>query len=85
MEVVGGLAARTTPRADPDLRDRLKAAVDALPEIYRTVFLMHDVEGYNHGEIARTLDVAEGTSKARLSRARARLREALSDFAPEYA
>lgn len=85
LEVVGGLAARTTPGADPDLKERLKAAVDALPEIYRTVFLMHDVEGYNHGEIARTLDVAEGTSKARLSRARARLRDALSDFAPEYA
>ena len=85
IETASGVAARATPRSDPDLKDRLKAAVDALPEIYRTVFLMHDVEGYNHGEIARTLDVAEGTSKARLSRARAKLRDALSDFAPEYA
>ncbi|MEJ2541392.1 MAG: RNA polymerase sigma factor [Gemmatimonadota bacterium] len=85
MDGMESLAARTPPRADPDLRDRLREAVDALPEIYRIVFLMHDVEGYNHGEIARTLDVAEGTSKARLSRARARLRDTLSDFAPEYA
>ncbi|HZD04151.1 MAG TPA: sigma-70 family RNA polymerase sigma factor, partial [Longimicrobiales bacterium] len=59
---------------EPDLRDRLRDAIDRLPEIYRTVFLMHDLEGFNHQEIAATLDVAEGTSKARLSRARARLR-----------
>ena len=72
-------------RADPDLKERLTAAVDGLPDIYRTVFLMHDVEGYNHAEIAAALDVAEGTSKARLSRARSRLREMLSDFAPEVA
>lgn len=85
LETTGGLVARHVPRSDPDLKDRLSAAVDALPEIYRIVFLMHDVEGYNHGEIARTLDVAEGTSKARLSRARAKLRDALRDFAPGYA
>lgn len=85
IETAGAYPARSTPRPDPDLKDRLGAAVDALPEIYRIVFLMHDVEGYNHGEIARTLDVAEGTSKARLSRARARLRDALRDFAPGYA
>ncbi|UCC25723.1 MAG: sigma-70 family RNA polymerase sigma factor [Gemmatimonadales bacterium] len=85
LETAGPLAARPSQRSDPHLRDRVKAAVESLPEIYRTVFVLHDVEGYNHGEIARALDVAEGTSKARLSRARARLRDALSDFAPEYA
>ncbi len=68
-------------RADPDLKLRLKAAIDALPEGYRTVFLMHDVEGYTHQEIAVSLGVQEGTSKANLSRARARLRTALADFA----
>lgn len=85
LGAVGPMAAPAGPRSDPHLRDRVRSAVDALPEIYRTVFLLHDVEGYNHGEIARALEVAEGTSKARLSRARARLRDALSDFAPEYA
>lgn len=74
----------SSPR-DPDLRERLRRAIDALPEIYRVVFLMHDAEGYTHEEIGRTLDVATGTSKARLSRARARLREALADFAEEFA
>jgi RNA polymerase sigma-70 factor (ECF subfamily) len=78
-------AAPAPARAEPDLRDRLRGAIDALPEIYRSVFVMHDLEGYNHREIATALDVAEGTSKARLSRARSRLRAALDDFAPEYA
>ncbi|MGQ0701864.1 MAG: RNA polymerase sigma factor [Gemmatimonadales bacterium] len=68
-------------RTDPDLKDRLRAAVDELPEGYRVTFLMHDVEGYTHQEIAGVLGVQEGTSKANLSRARARLRVALADFA----
>ena len=71
--------------AEPDMKSRLKEAIDGLPELYRTVFLMHDLEGYSHNEIATTLDVAEGTSKARLSRARAKLRDMLGDFAEEYA
>ncbi len=63
-----------------ELRARLRKAVDALPEIYRTVFLMYDVEGFTHPEIAEALEVAEGTSKARLSRARERLRRELKDI-----
>jgi RNA polymerase sigma-70 factor (ECF subfamily) len=66
------------------VRERIEAAVDALPEIYRTVFLMHDLEGFNHGEIADALGVAEGTSKARLSRARSKLRETLGPAMQEY-
>ncbi len=73
-----------TERVEPDLKQRLREAIEKLPEIYKTVFLMHDLEGYSHGEIAETLDVAEGTSKARLSRARAKLREMLGEFAQEY-
>jgi RNA polymerase sigma-70 factor, ECF subfamily len=69
--------------ADPDLRTRLGEAIDALPDGYRAVFVMHDVEGYTHDEIARTLGVQPGTSKAQLFRARAKLREALADFAKE--
>ncbi|MBA3260526.1 MAG: sigma-70 family RNA polymerase sigma factor [Gemmatimonadales bacterium] len=74
----------TSPReADPDLKVRLSQAIDGLPEGYRTVFVMHDVEGFTHGEIAHVLGVQPGTSKAQLFRARARLREALADFARE--
>ena len=71
-------------RAEPDLKQRLRAAIDALPEGYRTVFLMHDVEGYTHEEIGAALGIASGTSKAQLFRARAKLRLALADFAGEY-
>ena len=85
LEDAAPIPARKPARAEPDLKQRLREAVDALPEIYRTVFVMHDVEGYNHREIASALDMAEGTSKARLSRARAKLRVALQDFAPEFA
>ena len=76
--------AGTRPPVEPDVRERIEDAVNALPEIYRTVFLMHDLEGYAHGEIAEALGVAEGTSKARLSRARAKLRERLGDAMQEY-
>jgi RNA polymerase sigma-70 factor (ECF subfamily) len=69
----------------PHLRERLHRAVDALPELYRTVFVLYDVEGFGHEEIAEMLDVAVGTSKARLSRARARLRDSLGDLVEEFA
>lgn len=80
-------AAHVTPERrelEPDDKERLKEAVDGLPEIYRTVFLMHDLEGYGHREIAETLGVAEGTSKARLHRARQKLRAALGEEMQEY-
>ncbi len=80
-EVLPGKAA---PGLEPGVRERIEEAVDGLPDIYRTVFLMHDLEGYPHGEIAASLGVAEGTSKARLSRARAKLREVLGDAMQEY-
>jgi RNA polymerase sigma-70 factor, ECF subfamily len=69
--------------ADPDLKERLGQAIEDLPEGYRTVFLMHDVEGFTHEEIGDALGVRSGTSKAQLFRARAKLREALADFVRE--
>ena len=53
----------------------------ALPICLRMTVVLHDVEGYTHNEIGEILGVAEGTSKARLFDARARLRVALADFA----
>lgn len=70
---------------EPDLRDRLKRAVSELAEHYRTVFVMYDMEGYTHEEIGEVLGIPVGTSKARLSRARAQLRESLAVFAGEWA
>lgn len=74
---------RVNREAEPDLKTRLAQAIDRLPDGYRAVFVMHDVEGYTHEEIASSLGVHPGTSKAQLFRARARLREALADFVKE--
>lgn len=74
-----------TRESEPDLKFRMRAAIDGLPEGYRTVFVMHDVEGFTHEEIAAALGIQPGTSKAQLSRARAKLRVELSEFAGEWA
>ena len=75
--------AAAADRAEPDLRARLAGAINELPQIYRVVVIMHDIEGYTHAEIAEALGVAEGTCKGRLSIARTKLREVLADFARE--
>jgi RNA polymerase sigma-70 factor (ECF subfamily) len=71
--------------AEPDLRERLYAAIDALPEIYRSVFVLYELEGHTHNGIGELLRIPSGTSKARLSEARARLRRALREFEGESA
>jgi RNA polymerase sigma-70 factor (ECF subfamily) len=80
-----GLTVGVTRReADPDLKERMARAIDALADKYRTVFVMHDVEGYTHEEISGTLSIPIGTSKSHLFQARSKLRVALADFAPEW-
>ena len=64
--------------SDPDVRLDLEEAIAALPDRARTVFVLHDIEGYRHGEIAGLTGMASGTSRAQLFRARRMLREALS-------
>jgi RNA polymerase sigma-70 factor (ECF subfamily) len=56
----------------------LERAIAALPNGAREVFVLHDVYGYAHREIAEMLGVAEGTSKSQLARARTLLRRALN-------
>lgn len=68
----------------PDLRERMAAAIQSLSEKYRAVFLMHDLEGFTHDEISGALGIPIGTSKSHLFQARAKLRAALADFAPEW-
>ena len=70
---------------EPDLRDRLKAAIDSLPDGIREALVMHTIEGYSHAEIGEALGIAEGTSKARVFDARARLKKALAPFLKERA
>ena len=74
----------------PDLRlagsiDRLtlEKAIESLPAGYRLIFVLHDIEGYEHNEIATLLDCSIGNSKSQLHKARMKLREALRAPADE--
>lgn len=64
-----------------ELRHALEASLDALPEGYRTVFVLRDVEGLSTAEAADCLEVSEDVVKTRLHRARALLREDLFERA----
>ena len=66
---------RSTPA--PGTRLDLEQAIAALPAGARAVFVLHDIEGYQHEEIAEMSGLAAGTSKAQLFRARRLLREML--------
>ncbi|MGH7752092.1 MAG: RNA polymerase sigma factor [Gemmatimonadales bacterium] len=68
-------AART---ARPDLSVDFEQAIEQVPDGARQVFVLHDVEGYKHEEIARMLSITSGTSKSQLHRARLMLRRHLA-------
>jgi len=63
-----------------ELRGELQRAIDALPEIYRTVFLVRDVDGFSTEETAEALGISVPTVKTRLHRARIALREAIGSY-----
>jgi RNA polymerase sigma-70 factor, ECF subfamily len=76
----------------PDLRlsgavDRvnLERSIEKLPPGYRTVFMLHDVQGYEHNEIADIMGCSVGNSKSQLHKARTRLRELLQEEVREQA
>ena len=64
------VAARETPIARVDL----ERALQQLPQGCREAFVLHDVEGFDHKEVAKLLGIAEGTSKSQVFKARSRLR-----------
>jgi RNA polymerase sigma-70 factor (ECF subfamily) len=63
-----------------ELRRHIQSAVDGLPEIYRTVFLLRDVEGLSTEETGEILDISVPTVKTRLHRARIALRDNISTY-----
>lgn len=63
-----------------ELRDQLKEAVLSLPENYRSVLLLRDMEGFSTEETAEILSLSKDVVKMRLLRARAKVREALAGF-----
>ncbi|MHB8734410.1 MAG: RNA polymerase sigma factor [Terriglobales bacterium] len=74
---------REMGRVDPRLfstldRVRLERAVEMLPPGYRSIFILHDIEGYEHNEIATMLGCSLGNSKSQLHKARLKLRDLLA-------
>ncbi len=74
---------RTIPSTDP-LSGRvdhvdLQRAIDALPAGFKTVFVLHDIEGYEHHEISEMTGLSIGTSKSQLHKARLRMRALLRE------
>ena len=65
--------------SDPVRRVALERALASLPFGFRSVLILHDVEGFRHREIAEMLGISDGTSKSQLARARRRMRELLGD------
>jgi RNA polymerase sigma-70 factor (ECF subfamily) len=68
------------PAESGELRERLQRALLHLTDRQRAVIVMHDVEGFTHGEIGRTLNIPEGTARSDLHHARAALRRLLQDL-----
>ena len=92
--IVGGLARNPTEEGEiGELQDLIQSvterprhvdrltldkAIKELPRGYRMVFVLHDVEGFEHEEIAKMLGVSVGTSKSQLHKARMKLRDLLN-------
>ncbi len=85
-----GLSLEQLPEDPPEPREGpgkeasldLERAVRRLPDGYREVLVLHDIEGYSHEEIAALLSIAPGTSKSQLYRARRRLKDWISGERP---
>jgi RNA polymerase sigma-70 factor (ECF subfamily) len=84
-----------SPRKEPGAEDprlagsidrmQLQQSIEALPPGYRMIFLLHDVEGYEHNEIAEMVGCSIGNSKSQLHKARMKLREFLKTSRAEKA
>jgi RNA polymerase sigma-70 factor (ECF subfamily) len=80
VQVVGGTE---NPRKMPVVdKIAIENAIAQLPNGYRNVFVLHDVEGYEHEEVAKILGCSVGTSKSQLHKARLKLRKLLQKKAP---
>ena len=86
-ETTQGSGEEDTPKKDFGAEDvrlagsidrlQLQKAVESLPPGYRTIFVLHDVEGYEHNEIAGIVGCSIGNSKSQLHKARMKLRDLL--------
>lgn len=74
------LLQRAANSKSQNLHIDLKNAILQLPDGYREVLTLHDIEGFKHKEIARLLDIKEGTSKSQLFQARKAMRQLLTGY-----
>ncbi|MCM8803720.1 MAG: sigma-70 family RNA polymerase sigma factor [Candidatus Omnitrophica bacterium] len=63
-----------------ELKEILSSAIDSLPLKYKTIFILHDIEGLSVEEVAKILSLSIPTTKTRIHRSRLYLREKLSDY-----
>ena len=66
-------------------RINLERCIERLPSGFRKIFILHDIQGYRHGEIAKLLGRSVGDSKSQLHKARKRLRELLHELQRDQA
>jgi RNA polymerase sigma-70 factor (ECF subfamily) len=78
-EVEGIIEGKTNESGDTIMKKSLDDAIRNLPDKMKSVFLLHDVQGFKHREIARMLGCSMGTSKSQLSKARMKIREHLKN------
>ena len=64
-------------------REQVRAAIEKLPDAYREIVVLRDIEGFTYQEISTVLDCPAGTVMSRLGRARAKLRAALAGWQPQ--
>jgi RNA polymerase sigma factor (sigma-70 family) len=74
-----------TALGDSELRATLSHAIQSLPPGYRTVFVLHDIEGLTHNEVAAALSLSIRNSRTRLQRARVKLEDLIAASSPEVA
>ena len=68
----------------PKMKPFLEKAIRALPSGYRTIFVLYDIEGYKHEEIAQMMNISIGTSKSQLHKARKELKQLLEPYLAMY-
>ncbi len=78
-EVEGTIEGKTNESGDGIMKKSLDDAIQILPDKMKSIFVLHDVQGFKHKEISRMLGCSMGTSKSQLFKARMKIREHLKD------
>lgn len=78
-EVEGKIEGKTSESGNKVMKKSLDDAIQSLPKKMKSIFLLHDVQGFKHKEIARMLGCSMGTSKSQLFKARVKIREQLKE------